>query len=40
MTRPVDSAYNIHGYNDQPGMVATKIISQNPHYVEKKYCRI
>ena len=27
----VDSAYNIHGYKGQPVIVATKIMSQNPH---------
>ena len=27
----VDSAYNIHGYKSQPVIVATKIMSQNPH---------
>ena len=27
----VDSAYNIHGYKGQPVIVATKIMSHNPH---------
>ena len=27
----VDSAYNIQSYKGQPAIVATKIISQNPH---------
>ena len=27
----VDSAHNIHGYKGQPVIVATKIMSQNPH---------
>ena len=27
----VDSAYNIHGYKGQPVIMATNIMSQNPH---------
>ena len=31
LTGTVDSAYNIPGYNGQPVVLATKIMSQNPH---------